>query len=121
MTPDGRLLATAGADRRVMLRDTSSFERLLDFPMWAGNVRDLTFDFRGRRLIIVGTDCDVDLWDLAALHDGLRDLGLAWDQRPDSAVNLRSGLPRADEHRRPAVPVIRRPGATDPATPERTR
>jgi eukaryotic-like serine/threonine-protein kinase len=121
LTPDGRLLATAGADRRVVLRDALSLEELLDFPLWAGNVRDLTFDFKGRRLAIVGTDCDVDLWDLAALHEGLTDIGLAWDQRPESAMNFTLGVARADEHRRSAVPVIRRPGAADPATLERAR
>jgi hypothetical protein len=83
-------------------------------------VRDLTFDFQGRRLAIVGSDCDVDLWDLAALHDGLTDLGLAWD-RPTPAVVPISGPAPAGEHLRPTVPVIRRPGATDPAALERAR
>ena len=58
-----------------------SFETLLGFSLWAGNLRNLTFDFTGRRLVIVGTDCDVDLWDLAALYDGLTDIGLAWNSR----------------------------------------
>jgi hypothetical protein len=81
LSPDGRLLATGGADHRVVLRDAMSFETLLGFPLWAGNLRNLTFDFTGRRLVIVGTDCDVDLWDLAALYDGLTDIGLASNSR----------------------------------------
>jgi hypothetical protein len=81
LSPDGRLLATGGADHRVVLRDAMSFETLLGFPLWAGNLRNLTFDFKGRRLVIVGTDCDVDLWDLAAFSDGLTDIGLASNSR----------------------------------------
>jgi hypothetical protein len=48
LSPDGRLLATVGADHRVVLRDAKSFETLLGFPKWAGSLRDLTFDFTGR-------------------------------------------------------------------------
>ena len=120
LSPDGRLLATGAADQRVVLRDAMSFETLLGFPLWTGTLRDLTFDSTGRRLAIVGTNCDVDLWDLAALSDGLTDLGLAWD-RPAPAVVSASGPAPAGEHLRPAVPVIRRPGATAPAAPERGR
>ena len=120
LSPDGRLLATGAADRRVVLRDARSFETLLSFPLWTGTLRDLTFDSRGRRLAIVGTNCDVYLWDLAALSDGLADLGLAWD-RPAPAVVLTTGLAPAGDDHRPAVPVIRRPGATRPAALERAR
>ena len=81
LSPDGRLLATGGADHRVVLRDAMSFESLLGFPLWAGNLRNLTIDFTGRRLVIVGTDCDADLWDLAALSDGLTDIALASNSR----------------------------------------
>ncbi len=120
LSPDGRLLATGAADRRVVLRDAISFETLLSFPLWTGTLRDLTFDSTGRRLAIVGTNCDVDLWDLAALSDGLADLGLAWD-RPAPAVVSSTGPAPAGEPLRPAVPVIRRPDATAPAAPERGR
>jgi WD40 repeat protein len=110
LSPDGRLLAAGGGDHRVVLRDALSFETLLVFPLWAGSLRDMTFDRTGRRLAIVGTDSDVDLWDLAALHDGLAALGLAWDQ-PAPAV-----VPEG-ERLRPAVPVIRRPDTTKPSKP----
>jgi len=80
LSPDGRLLASGGSDHRVVLRDAQSFAALLSFPVWAGTLRDLTFDATGRRLAVVGTESDVDLWDIAALHDGLTAIGLAWDQ-----------------------------------------
>jgi WD40 repeat protein/tetratricopeptide (TPR) repeat protein len=117
LSPDGRLLATA-SDHRVVLRDAMSFETLLAFPLWSGTVRDLTFDSTGRRLAIVGTGCDVDLWDLAALRDGLAAVGLAWD-RAAPAIPASGQRPEAEYHR-PAVPVIR-PGTVDRAAFERAR
>ncbi len=79
LSPDGRLLATIGADRRVVLRDAMTFEALVRFPLQGGRPMNLTFDASGRRLAVVGTGEDVELWDLAALNAGLTDLGLAWD------------------------------------------
>ena len=78
LSPDGRLLATGGADHRVVLRDAATFAPLLAFPAWTGELRNLTFDRTGTRLATVGTSSDVDLWDLAALRDGLRAMRLAW-------------------------------------------
>jgi serine/threonine protein kinase/WD40 repeat protein len=77
VSPDGRLLATGGTDHRVVLHDGKSFAPLLALPMWTGELRNLTFDRTGLRLAVVGTSSDVDLWDLAALRDGLTALGLA--------------------------------------------
>src|SRR4029077_8018454 len=97
LSPDGRLLAT-GSDHRVVLRDALSLEPLLRFPLWDGTLRDLTFDCTGRRLAIVGTGNDVDLWDLDALRDGLTEVGLAWD-RPPPAVAAAAGLaPEGEQH-----------------------
>jgi WD40 repeat protein len=118
LSPDGRLLASS-SHHRVVLRDAASFEPLLAFPLWAGTLRNLTFDSRGRRLAIVGTGSAVDLWDLAALRDGLAEVGLAWD-RPAPAGSA-AGLTAAGEHRQAAVAVMRRPGTTDRAAFERAR
>lgn len=105
LSPDGRLLVTSGDDQRVVLRDASTLETILAFPVWAGTVRDLTFDCKGRRLAIVGTDSDVDLWDISALRDGLTALGLSWD-RPAPDTDSATRPPPKGEHVRPAVPVI---------------
>ena len=111
MSPDGRLLASA-SDHRVVLRDAQSLETLLQFPLWDGTLRDLTFACNGRRLAVVGTGNDVELWDLDALHEGLTDVGLDWD-RP-AAVDPVAEAAARGEHIPHAVPLIRRPGTTDP-------
>ena len=97
LSPDGRLLATGGADRRVDLRDPDSFATLLRLPAWAGNLRDLTFDSTGRRLAIVGTNCDVDLWDLDELSRGLTAVGLAWDRPKPAPIAAPGRAPRTGD------------------------
>ncbi len=89
----------------MVLRDAATLEPLLTFPAWAGTLRGATFDCKGRRLAIVATESDVDLWDLAALRESLAALGLDWE-RPAPA----RGSATEAEPDRPAVPVIRRPG-----------
>jgi WD40 repeat protein len=79
-SPDGRLLATGGTDRRVVLRDALTFEPWLTFPAWTGPVRDVAFDASGRWLAWAGADSNVDLWDLEMVRKELADVGLAWDQ-----------------------------------------
>jgi serine/threonine protein kinase/WD40 repeat protein len=108
MSPDGRLLVSA-SDHDVVLRDASSLEPLLAFPTWTGTVRGLTFGSKGRRLAIVGTDSDVDLWDLGALREGLTAVGLAWDGNAPG-VFPPSTQTSGGEQLRPAVPIIHRPG-----------
>jgi serine/threonine protein kinase/WD40 repeat protein len=108
LSPDGRLLA-AGSDHEIVLRDAQTFETLLTFPLWTGTLRELTFDSSGRRLAVVGTNSDVDLWDLAALRDGLAAVGLAWDRPPPTPSA--SSLAPDREALRPDVPIVRRPEA----------
>jgi WD40 repeat protein len=117
LSPDGRFLASGGADRRVVIRDPATFEPLLAFPEWTGMVKDLAFTPSGRRLAYVGADSDIALWDLTELHEGLKATGLAWDQRAP-AVLAASGPTPDREHREPTVPVIR-PGEASAATFQR--
>jgi WD40 repeat protein len=91
LSPDGRLLVTGGADRRVVVRDPVTFEPLLAFPEWTGMVKDLAFTPSGRYLAYAGADSAIALWDMTAVHEGLRAAGLAWDQ-PAPGVTTASGL-----------------------------
>jgi eukaryotic-like serine/threonine-protein kinase len=113
LSPDGRLLASSGMDRRVVLRDASTFQALATFPAWTGVVRDLAFDATGRRLGFAGSDSDLCLWDLGMVHGELAALGLAWGQ-PAPPVLSTADLASTGERPRPPVPVIR-PGDFDPA------
>ena len=119
LSPDGRLLATSGRDRRVVLRDARTFEPWFTFPAWTGLVKDLAFDASGRWLAFAGADSDVGLWDLTLLHEDLQAAGLAWDQPPPAVVPALAFATK-DERLRTAVPVIR-PMTTDPAAFELAR
>ncbi len=103
LSPDWRLLATSGKDRRVVLRDARTFEPWFTFPTWTGVVKDLGFDASGRWLAFAGADADLALWDMHLLHQGLEAAGLAWDQPPPATQRERpayralmpdSGFPR---------------------------
>jgi WD40 repeat protein len=119
LAPGGRLLATGGSDRRIILRDAETFEPLVTFPPWTGAVKDLAFDATGRWLALAGADSDVGLWDLDLLHKELAPLGLAWDQ-PAPAVLSAAELAAASERPRQQVLIIR-PGNIDPSELERAR
>jgi eukaryotic-like serine/threonine-protein kinase len=113
LSPDGLLLATAGTDRRVVLRDPLKFQSLLTFPRWTGLLKDVAFDGTGRWLAFAGTDSEIGLWDLKLLRDELAAVGLAWDQ-PAPPVARAEILSSQAERARPPIPVIR-PGNIDSA------
>jgi WD40 repeat protein len=108
VSPDGKLLVTGGEDHRVVLRDPMTFEAMLYFPEWTRALREMAFDCTSRRLAIVGTDSDLEVWDLAALSDGLTSVGLSWDGRTVEAGST-VGHSGTRPWSRPAV-VIVRPG-----------
>jgi WD40 repeat protein/tetratricopeptide (TPR) repeat protein len=119
LSPDGRLLATGGRDRRVVLRDALTFEPWLTFPAWTGVVKDLAFDASGRWLAFAGADSDVALWDLGRVHDELAAVGLTWDQAAPGARSA-TDLAVVGERPRPEVAVIR-PGNIGSAGIEQAR
>jgi eukaryotic-like serine/threonine-protein kinase len=102
LSPDGRLVATGGEDHRVVLRDPMTFQPLLYFPDWTRTLRDLAFDCVSRRLAVVGTDSDLELWNIAALEAGLAKVGLAWNQ-PTRAPAPGEG---PNSHRSRAAPEV---------------
>jgi tetratricopeptide (TPR) repeat protein len=117
LSPDGRLLATAGKDRRVVLRDPDTFRALLTLPNWTAPLQDVAFDGTGRWLAFAGVDSEIALWDLGLVRDELAAVGLAWDQSASGVV------PRASpalEKERPSssVPLIL-PGNLDLAELEK--
>ena len=79
-SPDGRLLVSSGMDRRVVLRDASTFRGSMTFPAWTGVVKGIAFDAKGRWVGFAGSDSDVCLWDLEMVLGELAPLGLSWDQ-----------------------------------------
>ncbi len=71
-TPDGHTLATAGADGRVILWDTTdpAAPRQLDVPLTGhtGGAYAVSFTPDGHTLATAGADGRVILWDLTGLE-----------------------------------------------------
>jgi WD40 repeat protein len=63
-SPDGRVVATAGFDRRVILWDRVSGELLAELRGHAAKVSDVAFARDGRVLASAGSDSMVRLWRL---------------------------------------------------------
>jgi eukaryotic-like serine/threonine-protein kinase len=119
LRPDGGLLATGGADRRVVLRDAETFAPLLTFPEWTGIIKSISFDSSGTRLAIAGVDSDVAVWDLGLLHDELARLQLAWDQPAPTVASI-SDLADTEARTRPPAPILR-PGNIDAIAVDQAR
>jgi len=106
----GRLLATAGADRRVILRDARTLRPLVALPDREGSASQLCFDREGSRLAIGGVEDDVTLWDLALVRRDLAAIGLDWE--PPAAGPTAPAPP-------PIPPAPVRPPHAEPSTVDR--
>jgi serine/threonine protein kinase/WD40 repeat protein len=105
LSADGRLLATGGADRRVVVRNPETFAPLFSLPPWTGTIKDLAFDDSSSYLALCGVDSDIAVWDLKRVLSELYPTGLAWDQR---APDLDAGAVSASaaESVRAPIPFI---------------
>jgi WD40 repeat protein len=74
-SPDGRLLATAGADRGAQLWDLATGEELRRVGEPGDCLTGVAFSPDGRMLAATGTDADIRLWLLADLLGAERQRG----------------------------------------------
>lgn len=81
LSPDGRWLATGGADRRVALWDAGTLQRLFTFPPHNAPILNVAFDPSGQYLAISEAQRDVTVWNLTLVRPQLVGLGLDWEQR----------------------------------------
>ncbi len=86
-SPDHRLLASAGADLRVVLWDARTHQRLCTLAQ-TSEVLNLAFDAAGKHLAICGEETLVTVWDLGLVNEELAAVGLDWD-----ASLPKTGLP----------------------------
>jgi eukaryotic-like serine/threonine-protein kinase len=100
--PDGRLLATGGADRRVVLRDPATLAAAAELVAEARLVEAIAFHPDGTALAFGGASEPVVTWDLGLVGDELARIGLggaipASGHRPE---------PPAFPRREPAGPPV---------------
>jgi len=66
-SPDGRLLAAAGADGAVRLSDLATGSELRRVGGPGDRLTGVAFSPDGRLLAATGNDADIRLWDVAAI------------------------------------------------------
>jgi WD40 repeat protein/tetratricopeptide (TPR) repeat protein len=101
---DGQWLAVGGADRRVTIWDTRTFEKTFTLPRFSSPILDLAFQSNGSRLAVAATDELIPIWDVAGLQNDLIRLRLL----PEA-----SSVSDSTERARPrdAGPTMSRTGA----------
>ncbi|MCI0459831.1 MAG: tetratricopeptide repeat protein, partial [Gemmataceae bacterium] len=86
LSPNGRWLASGGADRRVVLWDAGTLQRLFTFPPHNAPILNVAFDPGGDYLAIGEAQRDVTLWNLTLVRPQLVGIGLDWEQRRTKAA-----------------------------------
>ena len=66
ISPDGLLVATGGADKRIRIHETATAAQVLDLSGHGDVVRTLSFSPDGRRLASGGDDLTLRVWDVAS-------------------------------------------------------
>ncbi len=86
-SPDGRWLATGGADAGVRLWEVASGQELLRLPGHEGDVEDVAFGTDGRTLLSCGRDGQALVWSLRPAPGARVELEQCWaDLRADQAL-----------------------------------
>ena len=97
--PGGRLLASAGHDRRIVILD-DALRPLFEVAAPMSEVEALAFSPDGSTLAFAGSSEDVTLWDFAQIVARLDALGLGWGDRSPPAPSA----PDVPGHRRRGKP-----------------
>jgi WD40 repeat protein len=84
--PDGRHLATACSDRRVVVRDAWTLRPLFEIAAPMAYVNILAFSPDGATLAFTGTSEDVTVWDFDQIRAELDALGLGLDSPGSTRV-----------------------------------
>jgi WD40 repeat protein len=67
-SPDGTVVASAGRDGSITLRDAATGNAVASLAGHAGGVNSLAFSQHGERLVSAGADGTVKLWEVASRH-----------------------------------------------------
>jgi WD40 repeat protein len=75
---DGRWLGSVTGDRRIVLRDARTLERLVAFPAQSGQIVTWAFSPDSRYLAVSAQEEQATVWDLGLIRGALAPLGLDW-------------------------------------------